>query len=258
MDRRRFIELAMSGAVGALVAACMAQPEGAQEPTHTAVPTRLPTATAVPTPLPTATAVAYRVVQDENRPDRNVRYGNPFVPPTPEEWRLTVNGLVNTPVTLSHADIQQFPALEQTSRLKCVECWSYKARWGGFSLVSLMEQVGPVPDGQFVRLTCADGYWEVHSLEDLTRDRVLLVYRMDGEFLADEYGSPLRLIVPWKYGYKGAKCITGMEFVSSLDRGFWSTVGPYTVHGDIQPGFDHPQDMDEPVQITEAGKELMY
>jgi sulfoxide reductase catalytic subunit YedY len=260
IDRRKFIELTMTGAVGALLAACMGQQEQPQQPTRTIAPAPLPSAThtVVPVPLPSATRVRGKVVRNENRPDRNVRYVNPFVPPSPEEWRLTVNGLVTTPLTLSLADVQQLPALEQVSRMKCVECWSYKAEWGGFALASLLEQIKPEPAGQFVRLTCADGYWEVHSVEDLTRDRVLFVYRMEGDFLADEYGSPLRLIVPWKYGYKGAKCITGLEFVSDQSAGYWSTVGPYTIHGDIQPGYDHPQDTGERVRITEAGVELTY
>jgi sulfoxide reductase catalytic subunit YedY len=252
IDRRKFIELAMTGAVGALLAACVGQQEQTQEPTQG------PTHTIAPTPVSSATRARGQVVRNENRPDRNVRYFTPFVPPTPEEWRLTVGGLLTTPLTLTFADIQQLPLVDQVSRMKCVECWSFKARWGGFALASLMEQVEPTPDGQFVRLACADGYWEVLSVEDLTRDRVLFAYRMDGDFLADEYGSPLRLIVPWKYGYKGAKCITAIEFVSDLSAGYWPTVGPYTVHGDIQPGFDRPQETGERVRITEAGKELTY
>jgi DMSO/TMAO reductase YedYZ molybdopterin-dependent catalytic subunit len=248
MDRRKFIELALSGAAGAFLAACVGQQGQQQEPATTVAPA----------PLPSGTAISGNIVKNENRTDRNVRYFKPFVPPAPEEWRLEVNGLVTTPLALTFSDIQQLPVAEQVSRMKCVECWSYKARWGGFSLASLMQQVEPKPSGQFVRFTCGDGYWEVLSVEDLTPERVLFAYRMDGEYLADEYGSPLRLIVPWKYGYKGAKCITDLEFVSSLSAGYWSTVGPYTVHGDIQPGFDLPQETGKRVRITEAGKELTY
>lgn len=242
--RRKFIELALTGAAGAFLAACAGQQGQPQQPTST--------------PLPGAARVRGKIVQNENRPDRNVRYFTPFIPPTPEEWRLTVNGLVTTPLTLTFADIQQLPAVEQVSRMKCVECWSFKAQWGGFALASLLEQVKPKLNGQYVRMTCGDGYWEVLPVEDLTRDRVVFTYRMDSEFLADEYGSPLRLIVPWKYRYKGAKCITGMEFVSSLAPGYWPTVGPYTTHGDIQVGSDFPQDVGERRPITEPGKELTY
>ncbi len=257
ITRRKFIEWAMTGASGALLAACTAthvQPTATPDSAQTADPTH----TAARGPVATATRIRGQIVRNENRPDRNIRYFSPFVPPTPEEWRLTLNGLLTTPLTLTFADIQQLPSIEQVSRMKCVECWSFKSQWGGFSLASLLEKVNPKPDGQFVRMTCGDGYWEVMSVEDLMRDRVVFAYRMDGEFLADEYGSPLRLIVPWKYGYKGAKCITGMEFVSEQGAGYWSTVGPYTVHGDIQTGFDFPQDIGERVRIEVAGQELAY
>jgi sulfoxide reductase catalytic subunit YedY len=257
ITRRRFIEWAMAGASGTLLAACA----GTQvQLTTTPAPadTITPTGTPARGPVATATRIRGSVVRNENRPDRNIRYFSPFVPPTPDEWQLTVHGLLTKPLTLTFADIQQLPFVEQISRMKCVECWSFKSQWGGFSLASLLELVQPASDGQYVRMTCGDGYWEVLSVQDLTRERVVFAYRMDGEFLADEYGSPLRLIVPWKYGYKGAKCITDMELVSEQGAGYWSTVGPYTIHGDIQTGFDFPQDIGERVRIEEAGQELAY
>ena len=241
INRRRFMELAVAGTAGAVLAACSGQPI---QPAKT--------------PVPTPSRAPGKQVSNENRPDRNVRYYTPFVPPTPEAWRLGVGGLVTAPLTLSLADIQQLPALEQVSRMKCVESWSFKAQWGGFSLASLLEQVKLKPEAQHVYMWCGDGYLEVLPLEDLLQERVLFAYRMDGDLLAPEYGSPLRLIVPWKYGYKGAKCITSLEFASKPGQGYWSSVGPYTVHGDIQPGYDHPQDLGGRVQITEAGKELTY
>ena len=243
VSRRTFLELTLAAGLGALVAGCGSQPQPTAEPTAgPGAPTR----------------VRGKAVLNENRPDRNVRYFKPFVPPTPEEWKLTVNGLVSAPLELSIAGVQQLPAMEQESRLKCVECWSFRARWGGFALAPLLEQVRPSADARFVRMTCGDGYWEVLPVEDLLRERVLFAYRMEGEFLADEYGSPLRLIVPWKYGYKGAKCITGLEFTAEQKKGYWSTVGPYSVPGDIQTGYDHPQETGGQVRIEEPGVELPY
>jgi methionine sulfoxide reductase catalytic subunit len=248
MSRRRFLELTMAGAMSTVLAACAGQ-EGQVTPSASPSPGG---------PSTTVTRVRGKPVQNENRRDRNVRYFQRFIPPTPEDWQLAVSGLVTKPLTLSFADIQQLPAAEQVSRMKCVECWSFKARWGGFAVASLLEQVQPYPTATHVRLQCGDAYWEVHSLEDLLRDRVLFAYRMDGEFLADEYGSPLRLIVPWKYGYKGAKCITAMNFVDSMGPGYWSTVGPYSISGDIEQGYDHPQESTEMVRIEQGGVELTY
>jgi DMSO/TMAO reductase YedYZ molybdopterin-dependent catalytic subunit len=64
-------------------------------------------------------------------------------------------------------------------------------------------------------LSCGDGHSETLSVEELTRNRVFFCGRRDGEFLAPEYGSPLRLIVLWEYGYKGAKCAAGIEFAAA-------------------------------------------
>ena len=248
ISRRRFLELAMAGAMGTVLAAC-ADTTGQVTPAASPSPDG---------PLATATHVRGKPVQNENRQGRNVRYFKRFVPPTPEEWSLEVSGLVSQPLTLSFADIQQLPALEQVSRMKCVECWSFKAQWGGFALASLLEQVQLKSSATHVRLQCGDTYWEVLSLEDLLQERVLFAYRMDGAFLADEYGSPLRLIVPWKYGYKGAKCITALTFVDIMGAGYWSTVGPYTISGDIEEGYDHPQETGDRVRITQGGVELTY
>jgi sulfoxide reductase catalytic subunit YedY len=187
-----------------------------------------------------------------------VRYYRPFVPPSPEEWRLTVDGLVTTPLTLTLSDVQQLPATEQESRMKCVEGWSFRARWAGFDLASLMQQVYPKEEAKYVHLTCADSYWEVLPIDDLLRPRVLFSYRMDGSMLHDEYGAPLRLIVPWKYGYKGAKCITRLSFVKQQLPGYWPSVGPYSTDGDIEPGYDYPQETGQRVQILQGGVELPY
>lgn len=248
ISRRRFLELTMAGAMGTVLAAC-AGAEGQVTPQATSSPA---------SSLADATRVRGKPVQNENRTDRNVRYFKRFVPPTPDEWRLTVSGLVSSPLTLSFADMLQMPALEQVSRMKCVECWSFRAQWGGFALASLLEQVQPYSTATHVRLQCADEYWEVLPMADLLRERVLFAYRMEGEFLADEYGSPLRLIVPWKYGYKGAKCITALNFVDSMAAGYWSTVGPYSISGDVEPGYDHPQETRELVRIEQGGVELTY
>jgi len=247
LTRRRFIELALGSASGFLIAGCAPAP-----------PESPPTAGASPPLMPRATLVRGQIVENENRRDRNIRYFKPFVPPTPEDWRMTIGGLVNAPLTMDFADMQQLPYLEQVSRMKCVECWSFRAGWGGFALASLLEHVQPSPAAEYLRLKCADGYWEILSVGDLLRERVLFAYRMDGEFLADEYGSPLRLMVPWKYGYKGAKCITGLEFVAEPGPGYWPTVGPYSISGDIERGYDVPQETGTRVEITEPGKELAY
>ncbi len=235
--RREFVRWLVQGATGALLAAC-------------APGQATPTGEAGPTPT-------LRIVRNMNRPDRNVRYYRPFAPPTREDWRLEVTGLVTNALTLTFDDIQQFPLVEQNSRMVCVEGWSYRSDWGGFTMQSLLEQVQPQANGQYVRMTCFDEYYEVLPLEDLLRERVLLVYRQDGQLLATEYGAPLRTIIPWKWGYKGPKCITKIDFVAEDARGYWSTVGPYTAAGDIEEGNDYAQDRKDFLPRV-PGKEQTY
>ena len=88
----------------------------------------------------------------------------------------------------------------------------------------------------------ADSYYESYTLEELLRPRVLLVLRMNGQPLSRDHGFPLRLIAPYKYGYKNIKYITGMEFTDTRKRNYWADSGPYSVDGTIQPGIDHPLD----------------
>lgn len=94
-----------------------------------------------------------------------------------------------------------------------------------------------------MRFDCADNYWEIVSIEELADRRVVFALRMYDEPLLDEYGAPLRMMFPAKYGYKSAKAITAVTFTEEGGNGYWSTVGPYTTHGNIQPGADLPQDL---------------
>ena len=139
-----------------------------------------------------------------------------------------------------------------------MECWSAAAKWEGFHLRSLLEIVDPLPGARWegFHLHCADDYYESSSLEELLMGRVLFVHRMNDQFLPDVYGAPLRLMVPFKYGYKNPKAIVRLVFAKEELPGYWPTVGPYTTGGDIRPGSDHPLDLDGTRQIT--GGEVRY
>jgi sulfoxide reductase catalytic subunit YedY len=81
---------------------------------------------------------------------------------------------------------------------------------------------------------------------------------MNDQPLLDEYGAPLRMMFPAKYGYKSAKAVTTITFFNQDAPGFWSTVGPYTAHGNIQPGVDHPQDLVGERKEIEGGEITAY
>ena len=157
-----------------------------------------------------------------------------------EVWTLKLSGLCEVPKTFTLTELQNLPIRSQSSRLKCVECWSARAEWSGFSIKELEQLVRPHATARGVVFHCGDEYKEYLSREALNQDRVLLVHSMNGESLSDAHGFPLRLIVPSKYGYKNPKAILEMEYVAEQQAGTWSKIGPYSPDGTILPGTDHP------------------
>src|SRR5713226_5054881 len=165
-----------------------------------------------------ASAAAARAA--ENKPalllptDQPDQYGfrimwySPTPPIDPRTYRLRVSGLVEKPQSFSLEQLRRFPHESQNSRMKCVQCWSARANWGGFRFGHLLDAVKPKKTAKAVRVECADKWYEYFATQDLLSPRVLLVMDMNGQALADRHGAPLRLIDPARYGYKSAKLIT--------------------------------------------------
>lgn len=186
-----------------------------------------------------------------------INYWKPFRRIQTEDWTLAVGGLCETPQSFNLDQLHRLPSRKQTSRLKCVECWSAKAEWQGFHFSELMTLCPPKPEASGVVFHCGDNYAEHLSLEDLIHPRTLIVTGMDGAPLSDEHGFPLRVIVPFKYGYKNPKAILKMEYVAEVQFGTWSKIGPYSPDGTILPGTDHPLDLGKtPRRIS--GGEIPY
>ena len=187
-----------------------------------------------------------------------INYWKPFRRIKADQWKLVVAGLCRNPGTYTLENIKSFPIKTRTSRLKCVECWSAKAEWQGFSIGDLEEKIQPSPQATGVLFHCADNYQEYLSRESLLREETLLAYNMNGKALTDEHGFPLRVIVPFKYGYKNPKAILRMEYVSDSKAGTWSKIGPYSMDGTILPGYDHPVDLDKKSRRIPGGEILDY
>ena len=267
LSRRQFVRLTLVGAAATLVeAACQTSLSPVPSTSGpSATPQAIATATPAPSPSPVVAATlpplpkdTPAVLRSRNDPHYNVRYFNPFPPVDQGAWRLKVSGLIKKRINFSLDDLLSWPQMAQTSRLKCVECWSYKANWGGFSYATLAERVAPLPTATHVRFDCADDYWEIVSIEELADPRVVFVLRMNDEPLLDEYGAPLRMIFPAKYGYKSAKAVTSITFSAQGGAGYWPTVGPYTGHGNIQPGADLPQDLPGQSMSIDGGEITTY
>ncbi len=171
-------------------------------------------------------------VQNRDRPGFFIRNG----------WSLSVRGMVKNPITFEYEDLFGLKKTSQVSRLKCVECWSATAQWEGFRFQEVIDRVQPDINAKYVYFQSADSYYESYTLKELVRPRVLMVLRMNDKPLSKDHGFPLRLIAPFKYGYKNIKYITSIEFADSRKRNYWSNHGPYSVDGTIQPGTDHPLD----------------
>lgn len=190
-------------------------------------------------------------IQNRDVPGFFIRSANPFPGVNMNEWALSVKGMVEQPRVFRYEDLFGFKMVKQVSRLKCVECWSAKAEWEGFRMQELVDKVKPKPGAKYVYFQSVDAYYESYTLDELLRDRVLLVMRMNGESLPPNHGFPLRLIAPFKYGYKNIKYIQSIEFTDDRKRNYWADNGPYSVDGTIQPGIDHPLDYNkQPLPIN--------
>jgi sulfoxide reductase catalytic subunit YedY len=161
-----------------------------------------------------------------------------------KSYQLKTGGLVDNPQIFSVDDLRRFAHESQSSRMKCVQCWSARAEWGGFRFAELIERVKPKKSAHAVRVECADKWYEYFSIQDLLSPRVMFAMDMNGQPLADRHGAPLRLIDPSRYGYKSAKLITSIEFTAEGKGSMACDIGPYyTPTGEIQAGYDTPLDL---------------
>ena len=193
------------------------------------------------------------LLDNEDREGFYIRFIKPIRPVDPATWTLKVGGLCERPRTLSLADIKGLPKATQVSRMKCVESWSSKAKWGGFRAKALFDLVRPASQAKHLYFYSADDYYEYISLEELLKPRVIFAYEMNDGPLPPEYGGPLRLLMPSKYGYKSVKTIMRLEFLEKGGTGYWSKYG-YSKDATIEPGTDHALDLKEYRRITKPGE----
>jgi sulfoxide reductase catalytic subunit YedY len=203
-----------------------------------------------------------RLIVPTDAPDRfglKVMEFNPIVAPDPAAWELAVGGMVVRPLTLKASDLRQFSEVSQSSRMKCVQCWSGRAVWGGFRCGELFRLVQPKPAATWVRIDCADRYYDFVKMEDLMHPRTLFAVKMNSEPLLPEHGAPLRLVIPFKYGYKSSKLITKLTFVDRGGQGVVADTWPYySQTGEIEPGVDHPFDFPGETRKIKSGEILEY
>jgi sulfoxide reductase catalytic subunit YedY len=176
-----------------------------------------------------------------------------------DPWTVEVGGLVNNPKTFGMEDLlSQFTQEERIYRLRCVEAWSMVIPWTGFPLASLLQAVEPTSDAKYVRFeTILDPeqmpgqsnrlypwpYQEGLRLDEAMNDLTLLATGLYGEALPAQNGAPIRLVVPWKYGFKSIKSIVKIELVAEQPATMWSTIAPneYGFYANVNPDVSHPR-----------------
>jgi sulfoxide reductase catalytic subunit YedY len=175
-------------------------------------------------------------------------------------WPVEIAGLIKEPMTLDALELAEMFGLEERIyRFRCVEAWAMVVPWTGFPLVKLIDKVQPKPEAKFVRFVTfhrpeqAPGTartpqypWPYHeglSLDEAMHPLTLLATGIYGKPLPKQHGAPLRLVVPWKYGYKSIKSIVKIEFVSAQPQTFWETLAPdeYPFESNVNPKKPHPR-----------------
>ena len=173
-------------------------------------------------------------------------------------WTLTIDGLVEKPVTLDIDSLLGWLLEERIYRLRCVEGWSMVIPWVGWSLAELIRRVEPTGNARYVEFhTLADPkqmpgvssrvldwpYVEGLRLDEAMHPLTLLAFGLYGEVLPNQNGAPVRLVVPWKYGFKSAKSIVRIRFTERQPLTAWNRSAPqeYGFYSNVNPEVDHPR-----------------
>ncbi|HZO39421.1 MAG TPA: protein-methionine-sulfoxide reductase catalytic subunit MsrP [Methylomirabilota bacterium] len=182
----------------------------------------------------------------------------------PRPWTVQVDGFVNKPKTFDIDElIKLFPLEERVYSLRCVEAWSMVIPWIGFPLASLLKRVEPTGQAKFVEFTTLldpnqfpaqkPGFFGFSSLdwpyvEGLRLDEALnpltlLTVGMYGKVLPNQNGAPIRIVVPWKYGFKSAKSIVRIRLVGEQPKTAWEKAAPseYGFYSNVNPAVSHPR-----------------
>jgi DMSO/TMAO reductase YedYZ molybdopterin-dependent catalytic subunit len=142
-------------------------------------------------------------------------------------WRLTIDGLVEQPQSLSYDELIALPVSEQVSDFHCVTGWTVKnVRWRGVRFSHLLARATPTPRAHALRFVSAESpYEDSLTLKQAYLADAMLAYEMDGRRLAREHGAPARVVIPEMYGYKNVKWVERIEVVAKPADGFWEKLG---------------------------------
>src|SRR5581483_10991813 len=174
-------------------------------------------------------------------------------------WTITVDGDVANPQTIDIDDLLKwFPLEQRIYRMRCVEAWSMVIPWLGFPLGELIKKLEPTGNAKYVQFTTLLDpatmpgekvpilnwpYVEGLRLDEAMHPLTMLAAGIYGKVLPNQNGAPLRLVVPWKYGFKGIKSIVKISFVRTQPKNTWQIAAPdeYGFFANVNPDVDHPR-----------------
>lgn len=260
LNRRRFMTgaaatLGVASALGGAGSALFAARERILKPLSHAKTAFDPGETLTPEVAVTSYNNYYEFGTDKSDPAENAWR----LQPSP--WSVEVDGLVDKPGTYALEDLIDFGVLEERIyRLRCVEAWSMVIPWLGVPLAPMLRKLGPQSGAKYVAFeTLADkkqmpgvkGFFNVLDwpyveglrLDEAMNDLTFMAVGLYGKELPNQNGAPLRLVVPWKYGYKSIKSIVRISFVEKEPPTSWNRSAPneYGFYSNVNPTVDHPR-----------------
>ncbi|MEM9484149.1 MAG: protein-methionine-sulfoxide reductase catalytic subunit MsrP [Cyanobacteria bacterium P01_F01_bin.116] len=178
-----------------------------------------------------------------------------------DPWKLEVSGLVKNPKTYDLDNLySRFPLEERIYRFRCVEAWAMVVPWLGFPMKKLMEEVEPTSAAKYVRfesfydqnITEGPSFsfsnlpWPYHEglrIDEMANDLAFFAVGIYGNTMPKQHGAPIRMVVPWKYGFKGGKSIVKIEFLAEQPSTYWNTISPneYKFEANVEPEVSHPR-----------------
>jgi sulfoxide reductase catalytic subunit YedY len=190
-------------------------------------------------------------------------------------WEVEIGGLVEKPMKVSVDElVATMPMEERVYRFRCVEAWSMIVPWTGFPLRKIIEKVEPKPEAKFVRFVTfmrpdqAPGfvespnfpwpYTEGLRMDEAMNPLTLVTTGHYGKPLPKQNGAPVRIVMPWKYGYKSIKSIVKIEFVARQPKTLWETVGPdeYPFESNVNPRVPHPRWSQATERLIDTGNRV--
>jgi len=262
-DRRRLVQLMAGGAAGAALASWagrQALAQAARPGKHAPLPGAK---SAVPGAVTMEKLTEYK---DASSYNNFYEFGTDKADPAKNAhtlktapWTVEVSGLVKKPGKYQLEDLLKLSAQEERIyRLRCVEGWSMVIPWVGYSVSKLVEKAEPLGNAKYVEfITQADPktmpfvgsrvldwpYVEGLRMDEAMHPLTLLAFGMYGEVLPNQNGAPVRLVVPWKYGFKSGKSIVGIRFTDREPKTAWNkaAANEYGFYSNVNPEVDHPR-----------------